>query len=262
MIENLKTAFANIYRYRELISSLVTKELNARYRGSALGMLWTFLNPLLLLLVYALVFTVYMRVQMDNYAVFVFAGLLPWLWFSASFMEGMTSVVSSGDLITKSMFPAEILPMVKVIAHFVNFTFSLPLIFIFMLIYGVPLSWSLLWLPFVVVTQLVFTIGLVYFFSVLNVRFRDTQHIMGNFLVLWFFICPIIYPVTQVPEQWRFTFYFNPMAIITIAYQDIFIHGRSPEFIPLLLSFALGVLITGAGVSLFERYRDTFAEEI
>lgn len=262
MIKEIQAALATLYKYRDLILSLIGKELKGRYRGSVLGMLWTFLNPLLLLLVYALVFSVYMRVQVENYAVFVFAGLLPWIWFSSAVMEGVNAVVVSGDLITKSMFPAEILPLVKVASTFVNFLFSLPLIFVFMLIYGIPFGASLIWLPLLVITQLLFTLGFVYILSVVNVLFRDTQHILANFLTLWFFLCPIIYPATQVPAEWRFTFYLNPMAIMTLGYQDVLINGANPEFLPVLLTLLMGVFITFAGMVIFERYKETFAEQI
>lgn len=262
MFRDLKETSLTIYRHRELIANLVGKELKSRYRGSTLGMLWTFLNPLLLLLVYALVFTVYMRIAMENYAVFVFVGLLPWIWFSTSLLEGVNAVVASGDLITKSMFPAEILPMVRVISNLVNFILSLPLLFIFMIIYGVPITSAIFWLPLIVFAQLLFITGLVYLFSAINVRFRDTQHILNNFLVLWFFLCPIIYPVSQVPEAYRFTFYLNPAAIITIGYHDIFINGSRPDLLPIAGVAGLGVVIILIGVRLFERLKDTFAEEI
>lgn len=258
----LKEHAALIYRHRELVANLVAKELKARYRGSTLGMLWTFLNPLLLLLVYAIVFSVYMRVQMENYAVFVFAGLLPWIWFSSSLMEGVNSITSSGPLITKSMFPAEILPMVKIISNMFNYLFSLPLLFIFMAIYGVPLTLHILWMPFIAAAQLLFTIGLVYMAAAVNVRFRDVQHILGNLLVLWFFLCPIIYPISQTPEKWRFTFYLNPMAALILSYQDIFIHGRAPSLFILAALVAVGAAITLVGFRQFDLYKESFAEEI
>jgi ABC-type polysaccharide/polyol phosphate export permease len=262
MIRDLKITAETIYRHRELIANLVGKELKSRYRGSALGMLWTFLNPLLLLLVYALVFSVYMRVDMENYAVYMFTGLLPWIWFASSLNEGVNAVVASGDLLTKSMFPAEVLPMVRVIANLANYIFSLPLLFLFMLIYGVPFTPAILLAPVVMGAQLIFTIGLVYFFAAVNVRYRDMQHILGNFVTLWFFLCPIIYPVTQAPEQWRFTFYLNPAAVITMGYHDVFLYGKAPDFLMIGIVAAAGMGITLVGVWLFERLKDTFAEEI
>ncbi|MBF0170224.1 MAG: ABC transporter permease [Nitrospinae bacterium] len=251
-----------LLRYRELIGSLVGKELKARYRGSALGMLWTFLNPLLLLTVYALVFSVYMRVEMENYAVFMFAGLLPWIWFSTSLLDGVNSVVSSGDLITKSMFPAEILPMVKIVANLANYVFSLPLLIFFMFVYGIPLTAQVVWLPVLMVAQLTLTVGLVYFFAAMNVRFRDTQHVLGSALTLWFFVSPILYPASQVPEEYRFTFLLNPMAPMVMGYQNIFVHGTPPDFLAVGGVFLGGLIVSLFSVAWFERNKETFAEEI
>ena len=123
---------AELYRFRALIATLVLRDLRARYRGSFFGFLWSFLNPLLLMLVYALVFSVYLRVPMENYAVFLFTGLLPWLWFSASLGHAAAVIVGSGGLVKRIMFPAEILPLVAVLSNLVNLLLSLPLLFVFL----------------------------------------------------------------------------------------------------------------------------------
>ncbi|MBI5815416.1 MAG: ABC transporter permease [Nitrospinae bacterium] len=262
MIGFFSANLKSLYARRELILTLVGKELKARYRGSFFGVLWTFLNPLLLLLVYALVFSVYMRVQVENYAVFMFVGLLPWIWFSTSLLDGVNSIVSAGSLITKSMFPAEILPMVKILSNLMNYVFSLPLLFIFMAIYGVPVKWTILWLPVIMIAQLLFTVGLVYLLSSVNVRFRDTQHILGNFVTFWFFLCPILYPISQTPQEWRFVFYLNPMALLSVCYQDIFINGNAPDPLFFAIPALTGAVITLIGFYQFDRYKETFAEEI
>lgn len=262
MIRHLTENAASLYRRRELISTLVSKELKARYRGSILGIVWTFLNPLLLLLVYSLVFSVYMRVQMENYALFVFTGLLPWIWFSSSLGDGAASVVGSGSLITKSMFPAEVLPMVKILSNLMNYIFSLPLILLFMLAYGVPIRPSVLWLPVVMAVQLVLTLGLVYFLSALNVRFRDTQHVLGNLLTLWFFLTPILYSVNNAPEDYRSLLYLNPMTALAVSYQDIFLYGKAPDLTALLALAVFGVVVSLIGFRQFEIGKDMFAEEI
>lgn len=254
--------FSIIYRYRELILSLVAKELKARYRGSTLGVMWTFLNPLLLMLVYALVFSVYMRIEMENYSVFMFAGLLPWIWFSSSMMDGVNSITSAGNLITKSLFPAEILPMVKILSNLFNYIFSLPLLFIFMVWFNVAFSAAIVWLPFVMLAQLLFTTGLVYFLSSLNVRYRDIQHILGNLLTLWFFMCPILYPVSMIPQDLKFTYYLNPMAALIVGYQDIFIHSKTPDLAAVLIVILVGLFCMLAGFRQFERNKETFAEEV
>ncbi len=151
---------ADLYRYRALIGTLVLRELRARYRGSFLGFLWSFLNPLLLMLVYALVFSIYLRVPMEGYAVFLFSGLLPWLWFSSSLAHASGVIVASGALVKRILFPAEVLPLVSVLANLINMLLSLPLLLVFLLAFGIQLHAVLLFLPLLVVLQLLLTTGL------------------------------------------------------------------------------------------------------
>ncbi|MDH5511129.1 MAG: ABC transporter permease [Nitrospinota bacterium] len=262
-MKELTEYFSVLYKYRELISSLVAKDLKSRYRGSVMGMAWTFLNPLLTLSVYALVFSRYQRIEVPNYAVFMFAGLLPWIWFSSSLLEGVNSITGAGALITKSMFPAEILPMVKIISNLFNYLFSLPLLFGFMLWFGVEFTLAAIWLPFLMAGQLLFTTGLVYFVASLNVRFRDVQHMLANIMLLWFFLCPIIYPKSAIPPELKlYTYSMNPMAHLAVGYQDIFIFGRTPDLFAILMVMLAGGLCMILGIRQFERGRETFAEEI
>src|SRR5262249_6785169 len=151
---------ADLYRHRALIGTLVLRELRARYRGSFLGFLWSFLNPLLLMLVYALVFSIYLRVPMDGYAVFLFSGLLPWLWFSSSLGHAAGVIVGSGALVKRVLFPAEILPLVSVLSNLINMLLSLPLLFAFLLAFGIRPHAVLLFLPLLVLLQLLLTTGL------------------------------------------------------------------------------------------------------
>ncbi|RMG39453.1 MAG: ABC transporter permease, partial [Candidatus Dadabacteria bacterium] len=197
MIEN----FRELYKYRTLIYALVSRHLSMRYRGSLLGFLWSFLNPLLLMLVYSLVFKYYIRFdQVDNYSIFMFCGLLPWIWLSSGLVEGTNAIVSSGHLITKSMFPAQILPVVAVLTSLVHFLLSLPLLLIFMFVFGVSIKWTLLLLPLVIALQTFLLIGSSLLLGSLNVYYRDIQHILNNLLTFLFFLCPIIYPASVVPE--------------------------------------------------------------
>src|SRR5690606_32544962 len=168
--------------YRGLLLSLVQRELQARYRGSVLGFLWTFLNPTLLMLVYGLVFSVYMRQSIPNYLYFMFVGLLPWIWFSTSVVSGASSISDRRDLLTKVHFPAQVLPATVVTTHLVNFLLSLPLMFVLGAVHGIFPSWHLLALPFVVAVQLCLTLGVAYLVAALNVTFRDLQHIVGNLI--------------------------------------------------------------------------------
>ena len=253
--------FAETWRYRALIWALVGRHLNARYRGSFLGFLWSFLNPMLLIAIYALVFKYYIRFDhVENYALFLFAGLLPWIWFSSSLIEATASISGGGSLITKAMFPAHILPTVSVLTNLMNFFFALPLLIGFGLICGVAPGASLIVLPLVVFLQLMFLLGLSYASASLNVEFRDVQHILGNFITLWFFLCPILYPVDVIPKKFMFTVLLNPVAIFTMMYQQMFIDGIIPSTSTLCGVGAVSMIVFSLGLCIYNRYRDEFAE--
>lgn len=253
--------YRELYRYRALIQGLTARYLSQRYRGSALGFLWSFLNPLCLMLVYTLVFKYYIRfAQVDNYTIFLFCGLLPWIWFSSGLIEGVVSLVSSGHLITKSMFPPHVLPTVAILTGMFNFIFSLPMLAVFMLFLGQTFHPALLALPFLILLQALFMHGLVLGLSSINVIYRDTQHIVSNLLTFVFFLCPIIYPVTSVPERFRFTFTLNPLALLTGFYQNLIMEGRLPASGELLYFTVWTLLAMLAGNMLYSRYRESFAE--
>lgn len=248
------------YAYRALIQNLVVRQTHARYRGSVLGFLWTFLNPLLLMLVYSLVFTVYVRYEMEAYGAFVFCGLLPWMWFAGSLTEGANSIVASGSLITKAMFPPEVLPTVSTLANVVNFVLSLPVLALVLLVSGRVPGPELLALPVVIFVQLLLTHGLVLALSALNVRFRDIQHLLANLVTFWFFLTPILYPVASVPDRLGFLNVMNFMSPLSVAYQDVLFHGRWPQWGPIagVAVVALAALLAGDWV--FRRHRESFAE--
>src|SRR5258706_298767 len=170
---------AQLVRYRGLIQSLVARELKARYRGSVLGFLWSFINPLLLLSIYTFVFTVVLpntAAGLRPYALFMFCGILPWNWFSSSLTEAAGSLVAGGNLIKKVLFPAEILPLVNVFANMAHFFLGLLILVVFLVAYRHwPDPLDLLWFPVVVVVQLVFTSALALFLSALTVHFRDIR---------------------------------------------------------------------------------------
>ena len=263
---------AELYRFRVLIGTLVLRELRARYRGSLLGFLWSFLNPLLLMLVYVLVFSVYMRAPMEKYAVFLFSGLLPWLWFSSSLGHATGVIVGSGALVKRILFPAEILPLVSVLSNLVNMLLSLPLLFLFLLLFGIRPGPVLAFLPLLVVLQLLLTAGLALPLAALNVHLRDVEQIVGNVLVLLFFLSPILYPVTTVPMTLRLgdllviplrpLYFLNPVAGLVQSYQNIFFFGKEPHWIHLgMVTASTGMALWG-GYRVFDRLRDSLAEEV
>jgi lipopolysaccharide transport system permease protein len=263
--------FANLralVRYRGLIQTLVARDLKARYRGSVLGFFWSFINPLLLLLIYSFVFTVVLPgvhpPEIEPYALFMFCGILPWTWFSSSLMESSGVLISGGNLIKKVLFPAEVLPIVTVLANMVHFLLGLPILAGFLIYYHRPLDpLELLWFPVIVLVQLLLTVGLALLVSALTVHFRDIKDLLGNLLTLWFFATPIIYPMQVAPSRFKTALNMNPMTHLVISYQEVLFyigpHGHWKWLLALAVA-SIGVFLVGYFV--FDRLRDSFAEEV
>jgi ABC-type polysaccharide/polyol phosphate export permease len=258
---------ANLLRYRGLISSLVARELKARYRGSVFGFLWSFINPLLLLLIYSFVFTTVIPNQVEGvqpYALFMFCGILPWTWFATSLSDGAGSLLAGGNLINKVLFPAEVLPIVSVVANMIHFFFGLTILVVFLLVYRhYPSPSDLIWFPVAVIVELIFATALALLLSALSVHFRDIRDILANVLTLWFFATPIIYPWFQ-PNVQRFHLLFNvnPFTHLAIAYQEILFFGRIGHWRWLLALGAASIALFLVCYWVFDRLRDSFAEAV
>jgi ABC-type polysaccharide/polyol phosphate export permease len=259
---------ARLLRYRGLISSLVARELKARYRGSVFGFLWSFINPLLLLLIYSFVFTTVIPNQVEGaqpYQLFMFCGILPWTWFATSLSDAAGSLIAGGNLIKKVLFPAEVLPIVNVLANMVHFFLGLVILVIFLVVYRHPPdAWDLIWFPIAVLVELVFTCALALLLAALTVHFRDIRDILANVLTLWFFATPIIYPYFQ-PNVQKFKPYFNlnPFTHLAIAYQEIlFFNGPIGHWKWLLVMGVLSAVLFLATYWVFDRLRDSFAEAV
>jgi len=256
---------AQLFRYRGLIVSLVARELKARYRGSVLGFFWSFINPLLLLSIYWFIFTKILPNPTADYEWFMVCGILPWTWFSASLTEASGSLISGGNLIKKVLFPAEILPVVNVLANMVHFLLPLPIVILLIALFHQPPDLpGLLWLPVVVIVQLVFTAGLALILAALTVHFRDIRDILSNVLLLWFFATPIVYQYTQREVQnFRKFFNANPFYHLVVSYQEIlFFGGGFGHWRWLMALGGLSIVLFLAGYWLFDRLRDSFAEVV
>jgi len=263
MLHNL----ARLARYRGLIQSLVVRELKARYRGSVLGFLWSFINPLLLLAIYTFVFKYVLPTAVkgaDPYPLFMFCGILPWTWFASSLMESSGVLISGGNLIKKVLFPAEILPIVTVTANMIHFFLALPILVVFLIVYRAPLTvGELLCFPLVVAVQFLFTVACALILSALTVHFRDIRDILSNVLTLWFFATPIIYPYLYAPDVAKRYMNLNPFAHLAISYQEIlFFPGPFGHWKWLAALGAASIVLFMAGYWLFDRLRDSFAEEV
>jgi ABC-type polysaccharide/polyol phosphate export permease len=260
------TALGTLFRYRALIQSLVSRELKARYRGSVLGFLWSFVNPLLQLLTYTLVFTVILpnkQPDIQPFFLFLFCGILPWTWFQTSLAEASGVLIASSNLIKKVLFPAEVLPTVCVLANLSHFVLGLPILLLFLAYQG-KLAWTALLLPLPMLVQLVLTLGIALFLSALTVHFRDIQSILSHVLHLWFFATPVIYSYAQIAEgtALRRVLRLNPMTHVIVTYQQMLFHGNVDHWRGLFLALLVGVVAFAAGAFLFDRLRDTLAEEV
>jgi ABC-type polysaccharide/polyol phosphate export permease len=257
-----------LIRYRGLIQALVARELKARYRGSVLGFLWSFINPLLLLSIYSFVFAFILpdthSTAVEPYALFMFCGILPWTWFSSALSESAGSLISGGNLIKKVLFPAEILPLVNVIANMCHFFLGLPILGLFLIYFQRwPDPLDIIWFPMTVAVQLIFTSALALALSALTVHFRDLRDVLANVLTLWFFATPIIYWITESPGIGKRVLDLNWMTHIIVSYQEIlFFRGPIGHWRWLLAVGVASVALFLACYWLFDRLRDSFAESV
>lgn len=252
-----------IYDYRQMIFSLVRRDLRGRYKASFLGFLWTFINPLLQLLIYTMVFSIILRSDIEKFYLYVFVGLVPWIFFSASLTSGAMSIVASKDMVQKIYFPREVLPIAYVTSAFVNMLFSFIVIFFVLLISGVGVNLvALLYLPVVMAVEYLLALGGALLTSALTVYFRDLEYILGILTMAWMYLTPIVYSIDIVPSGLMPIFNLNPMTPIIVAYRDILYYKQLPQLSTLLQGAALGSIVLIIGAILFRKLQKRFAEEL
>ena len=196
---------------RDLLRELVLRDMKLRYKRSVLGIAWSLLNPLAQLLVFYFIFSLVMPLEIPNYALFVFVGLLSWTWFQASLFQATGAIVDNPDLIRHPGFPPAVLPIVTVSTHFIHFLLALPIVLVFLLFGRGPVSMALLALPLVILLQFIFSLSLSYGAAALHVTFRDTQYLLGIVLTLAFYLTPIFYDPGFIPDRLRVFYNLNPM---------------------------------------------------
>lgn len=252
-----------IYAYREMIFSLVRRDLKGRYKGSVLGFLWTFINPLLQLLVYTFVFSIVMRSGIEDYYLFLFVALVPWIFFSTSIAGGSSCIWAQQDMVKKIYFPREVLPIAFVTSQFVNMLLSFVVIFVVLLFSGKSLNpLALLCLPVIMLVEYLLALGMAMLSSAVTVYIRDLEYILSIITMAWQFLSPVMYSVEQVPEEVRGIFYANPMTPVIIAYRDILYYGQIPEMGTLIHAVLVGAGLLIVGTVLFGRLKRHFAEEM
>jgi len=263
----------DLWRHRELLLTLIKKELKVKYKNSVLGFVWSMLNPLLVLIVFSLVFGYILKPDpsLRPFAVFLLSGLIPWNLFNNSLGASVTSIIGAAGLIKKVNFPREILPLSAVGANVFHSFLEMIVLLSFLVVLGFPLSSYLVFLPLVILLELVLIVGLALIVSSINVYFRDVQHFLGIILMVWFWLTPIVYPIkiffnAHIPERYPLLFkiyyYMNPLRPVIASSQSIVFFHKFPDFamMGMLLIFSLLLLIVA--YYFFARAEGSFAERV
>jgi ABC-type polysaccharide/polyol phosphate export permease len=252
----------DLNRYKEFLKSNVKKDIRGRYKGSFLGVLWSFINPLLSVLVYAIVFPYIMRIKIENYLIYLITGIIPWTFFTSSINMGMTSILSNADIIKKVYFPRIILPISTVTSCLVNFLISCIIIVLFCLGSGLGISIQIFWLPLVVIIQYIMLLGFTFILSAIEIYMRDIEHIVNFILSMAFYVTPILYTPDIVPDNLLWLLKINPMAYLVNAYRSIFFYQQAPELEGLLIVGIFSICLFLIGYGIFNKLQKGFAEEV
>ena len=251
-----------IIKYKEFLKSNVKKDVRGKYKGSFLGVLWSFINPLLSVIIYAIVFHYIMRFNIDNYLIYLIAGIIPWTFFTSSITAGMNSILFNSDIIKKVYFPRIILPISSVTSCLVNFLISCIIIVMFAIFSGVGISIWLLFLPLIALIQYVLTLGFVFILSAVEIYIRDIEHIITFFIGMLFYITPLLYTPDFVPDKFSIILKLNPLSYIIEAYHSIFYYKQIPNMVNLGTIGIISIAIFIIGYMVFQKLQKGFAEEV
>ena len=254
--------FKKIYNYRELLKTNVKKEIRGRYKNSILGIMWSFLNPLLQLLVYSVIFGALLAGGDETYPIYICIALIPWTYFTTAITQAAFTVIGNADIIKKVYFPRDILPISVVTSGAVNFVISTIIILAFVIFSGVGLSWYILLYPFILLIQYVLLLGIGFIVSSVTVYFRDLEHIIGVILMAAFYGTPIVYKLEQLPHTLQIIVQLNPMTHLINAYRDIFYYHQMPNMQILFILLGASVVLTVIGYFIFKKLQKGFAEEL
>jgi lipopolysaccharide transport system permease protein len=246
----------------DLLRELVVRDMKLRYKRSLLGLTWSLLNPLVQLLVFHFIFSLVLPLNIPNYALFLFTGILVWSWFQSSLSASTGAIVDNRELIRRPGFPVAVLPIVTVTTNLIHFLFALPILLIFLVLMGIPLTGALLALPLVIILQFLLILAITYFLATFHVTFRDTQYLVGISLLLGFYLTPIFYTVDNLPARYQAIYNLNPLVHLLGAYRSILIDGTLPDLIPLLVLGILSLTLLLVGYRIFMNASYNFAEEL
>ncbi len=247
--------------FRYLLSQLTLREIKARYKQSILGYAWVLLNPLIQLLVYSFVFSIVFKFPMENtpYSIFLFIGLLPWIYLHTSLSQAALVLVDNSDLLKKVYFPREILPYSVILAKSIDLFFASMLLIAFMFFYKLPFYPSMFMIVPVFLIQVILMGGLALFLSAANLFYRDIQYLTNLILLMWMYLTPVVYPLSLVPKDFLWVYSLNPMVGIIEGYRAA-IFNRPPDYPTIVWSVLISLIIFIFGFWGFKKSEKVFAD--
>lgn len=256
--------WAELWEYRELLYALVIRELKIRYKQTAIGVSWVILQPLITMVIFTVIFGYLAKLPSDGvwYPVFALTALLPWTYFSQAVSRSGTALVGNANLVNKIYFPRILLPLSMIVAPLVDLALSLVLLFGMLFYAGIPLTWKVGTLPVFLVIAMCAAIGIGLFVSAANVKYRDVGHAIPFLIQIWMFVSPVAYPVSLVPERWRFLYGLNPMAGVIEGFRWALLAQTAPDLVVMTASFAVFLLLIVAGLIYFRQMERQFADVI
>ncbi|MBU4311166.1 MAG: ABC transporter permease [Candidatus Omnitrophica bacterium] len=249
-----------IIRHWDLIIGLAVKDLKVKYKSAFLGFLWSILTPLFLAFIFFIVFTRIIPMGIDKYPIFLLCALFPWNFMQLSISSGTTSIVTSGNLIKKIYFPREAIPFSVIFSNAYNFLLSILILLAILMLSGVGITLKIIYLPLVILCQMILTLGMIFLFSGLHTYFRDVKYIVEIFLLGWFYLTPIFYPLEVVPESLRFLYMVNPMAVLVNMYREILLFGVWPGVLETGYLILSSIFTCAIGLFVFRKYEPIFAD--
>jgi ABC-2 type transport system permease protein len=254
--------FKELYQYRELLKTNIKKEIRGKYKGSWLGVIWTFLNPLLQLLVYSFVFPYILRVNVENYTIFMIVALVPWTYFTTAIQTGTGCIIAESGILKKVYFPREIIPISVVLSSLVNFLITCIIMFLFILFSGIGFTKLVLLFPLIVLIQTIFTLALTLLLSAITVYIQDIGHFVSIVLMLAFYATPIVYNSELLPDKFQWVIKLNPMAQVINAYRDSLYYQKMPDMHSLGILTIISLIALVVCYKIFKKLERNFAEEL
>jgi lipopolysaccharide transport system permease protein len=262
--DRLANGLKELWQYRELLYFLIWRDVKVRYKQTAIGAAWAIIQPLLTMIIFTLVFGKFANMPSDGlpYPIFTFAALLPWTYFSKALSQSVSSVVADANLITKVYFPRLLLPLAAVVGGLIDFAIAFVFLLGMMAWYGLAPHSGILLLPFFVLLTMLTALSVSVWLSVINVRYRDVGQAIPFLVQIWLFASPVAYPVSVVPENWRFLYNLNPLAGIIEGFRWALLGSQNPPIVSLLSTAAFVLALLYGGIVFFKRMEKTFADVV